>query len=170
MSAIAIPDVLGKFRITTLTFQDLASLDGKELGPACSPYGVIGITISKAIVRADANVNSDSRGVALKSTSCPPETNQSQIDLRFAKTQAGFGFFYRAPGAASLTVEVFDSHEIELEEAVFCDVEGYAGMIRARPEIGFVRIAAGIESLDVAQDFGFYIDDLSFGRELKGSY
>jgi len=49
-------------------------------------------------------------------------------------------------------------------------VEGYAGMIRARPEIGFVRIVAGIESLDVAQDFGFYIDDLSFGRELKGSY
>ena len=79
-------------------------------------------------------------------------------------------FFIAPRGAASLTVEVFDSHEIELEEAVFCDVEGFAGMIRARPEIGFVRIVAGIESLDVAQDFGFYIDDLSFGRELKGSY
>ena len=170
MSAIAIPDVLGRFIVTTLTFEELASLDGKELGTANSPYAVIGLSISKAVVQADANVNSTSRGVALKSTRFPPETSQNQIDLRFSKPQGGFGFFYRAPGAASLTVEVFDSHEIELEEAVFCDVEGYAGMIRARPEIGFVRIAAGIESLDVAQDFGFYIDDLSFGRELKGSY
>jgi hypothetical protein len=31
MSAIVIPDVLGRFIITTLTFEELASLDGKEL-------------------------------------------------------------------------------------------------------------------------------------------
>lgn len=43
MSAIAIPEVLGKFVITTLTFEDLANLDGEELGPARSPYGVIGL-------------------------------------------------------------------------------------------------------------------------------
>ena len=170
MSAIATPDVLGRFRITTLTFEDLASLDGKELGPACSPYGVIGLTISKAIVRADANVNGDSRGVALKSTSCPPETNQSQIDLRFAKPQGGFGFFYRAPGVTSLTVKVFDGHETQLEEAVFSKEEGYAGMIRPKAEIGIVSIVVGIESRNAVQDFCFYIDDLSFGRELKGSY
>jgi hypothetical protein len=90
--------------------------------------------------------------------------------LRFAKPQGGFGFFYRAPGATSLTIKVFDSHEVELEEAVFSNGEGYAGMIRARAEIGIVRIVASIESLKAAQDFCFYIDDLSFGRELKGSY
>ena len=31
MSAVVIPDVLGRFIITTLTFEELASLDGKEL-------------------------------------------------------------------------------------------------------------------------------------------
>ena len=31
MSAIVIPDLLGRFIITTLTFEELASLDGKEL-------------------------------------------------------------------------------------------------------------------------------------------
>jgi hypothetical protein len=31
MSAIVIPDVLGRFIITSLTFEELASLDGKEL-------------------------------------------------------------------------------------------------------------------------------------------
>ena len=170
MSAIADPDILGRFRITTLTFEELACLDGKELGAANSPYAVIGLTISNAVVQADGNVNSTSRGVALKSARFRPDTGQNEIDLHFAKPQGGFGFFYRVPVATSLTVKIFDSHEIELEEAVFCDVEGFAGMIRARPEIGFVRIVAGIESLDVAQDFGFYIDDLSFGRELKGSY
>ena len=170
MSAITIPDVLGRFIVTTLTFEELASLDGMELGAANSPYAVIGLTISKAVVQADANVNSPSRGVALKSTRFPPETSQNQIDLRFAKPQGGFGFFYRAKGAASLTVQVFDSDEIELEEAVFCIGEGYAGMIRARAEIGTVRIVARIESLNATQDFCFYIDDLSFGRELKGSY
>jgi hypothetical protein len=43
-------------------------------------------------------------------------------------------------------------------------------MIRARAEIGIVRIVARIESPNAAQDFCFYIDDLSLGRELKGSY
>jgi hypothetical protein len=32
MSAIASPDALGRFVTTTLTFEDLASLDGEELG------------------------------------------------------------------------------------------------------------------------------------------
>jgi hypothetical protein len=167
MSAITIPDVLGRFRITTLTFEDLASLDGKELGPVCSPYEVIGLTISKAIVRAGTNVTSDSRGVALKSTRYPPETNQNEIDLRFAKPQGGFGFFYRAPGVASLTVRVFEGNEGQLEEAVFCIEEGYAGIIRPRAEIAIVRIVGVFENLNPAQDFCFYIDDLSFGRELK---
>jgi len=170
MSVITIPDVLGRFIITTLTFEDLARLDGNELGPARSPFGVIGLTILKAVVRADANLNSDSRGVALSSTRFPPETSQNQIDLLFAKPQGGFGFFYRTPGAASLTVKVFDSHEIALEEAMFCNPEGYAGLIRPRAEIATVRIVAGIENQNAAQDFCFYIDDLSFGRELKGSY
>jgi len=170
MSAIENPDVLGKFIITTLTFEELANLDSKELGAAESPYTVIGLTISKAVVQADVNVNSTSRGVALKSTHFPPETGQNQIDLRFAKPQGGFGFFYRAPGATSLTVKIFDSHEIELEEAVFSNEEGYAGMIRARSEIGTVTILARRETLSIAEDSFFYIDDLSFGRELKGGY
>ena len=90
--------------------------------------------------------------------------------MRFAKPQGGFGFFYRAPGSTSLTIKVFDNDEIELEEAVFSNEEGYAGMIRAKAEIGIVRIVARFESPNAAQDFCFYIDDLSFGRELKGSY
>ena len=170
MSAIAIPDVLGRFIITNLTFEELASLDGEELDATNSPYAVIGLAISKAVVQADANVNSTSRGVALKSTRFPPETSQNQINLHFAKPQGGFGFFYRAPGAILLTIKIFDSHEIELEEAVFSNGEGYSGMIRPRAEIGIARIVARIESPNAAQDFCFYIDDLSFGRELKGSY
>ena len=167
MSAIATPDVLGRFVITTLTFEDLASLDGEELGVASDPYAVIGLTISKAVVKANANVNSSSRGVALKSTRFPPETSKNQIDLRFANPQRGFGFFYRAPRGTSLTVKLLDSHEAVLEEDVYHDGEGYAGMIRARPEIGIVRIVARSETLSIAEDAFFYIDDLSFGKELK---
>jgi hypothetical protein len=89
------PDVLAKFRITTLTLEDLASCDGEELGAASNPYAVIGLIISKAVVKANANLNSSSRGVALKSI---PETGQNQIDLRFAKPQGGFGFFIALPG------------------------------------------------------------------------
>ena len=170
MSAIADPDILGRFRITTLTFEELACLDGKELGAANSPYAVIGLTISNAVVQADGNVNSTSRGVALKSARFRPDTGQNEIDLHFAKPQGGFGFFYRAPVAASLTVKIFDSHEIELEEAVFPNGEAYAGMIRTRAEIGIVRIVGRRENLSIAEDPSFYIDDLSFGRELKASY
>ena len=152
MSAIATPDVLGRFRITTLTFEDLASRDGEELGAASDPYAVIGLTISKAVVKANANMNSSSRGVALKSTRFPPETSQNQIDLRFAKPQGGFGFFYRVPRATSLAVKVLDCDATMLEEGLFPDEEGYAGMIRAKAEKGIVRIVARSETLSIAED------------------
>ena len=161
------PDVLGRFRITTLTFEDLASCDGEELGAAIDPYAVIGLTISMAVVKANTNLNSSSRGVALKSTRFPPETGQNRIDLRFVKPQGGLGFFYRVPRATSLTVKVLDCHETMLEEELFPDGEGYAGMIRARAEIGIVKIVARNETPRIAEESYFYIDDLSFGRELK---
>ena len=170
MSAITIPDVLGRFIVTTLTFEELAGLDGKELGAVNSPYAVIGLTISNAVVKANANVHSSSRGVALKSTRVPPETSVNQIDLCFAKPQGGFGFFYCAPRAASLTVKILDSHQTLLEEEVFPNAEGYAGMVRAKAEIGIVRIVARSETPRIAENSFFYIDDLSFGRELKGGY
>lgn len=168
MSAIAIPDLLGRFINTTLTFEELASLDGKELGPANSPYAVIGLTISKAVVKTNTHVNSSSRGVALRSTRFPPEANVSQIDLRFVKPQGAFGFFYST--SAPLRVKVLDSHQTVLEEDVFHDEEGYAGAIRAKAEIGIVRIVARSEALRIAETPFFNIDDLSFGRELKGGY
>ena len=167
VSAIVNPDVLARFRITTLTLEDLASCDGEELGATSNPYAVIGLIISKAVVKANASLNSSSRGVALKSTNFPPEIGQSQIDLCFAKPQGGFGFFYRTPPGTSLSVKALDSQETVLEEHVFQDGEGYAGVIRARAEIGIVRIVAKSETLSIAEDSSFYIDDLSFGRELK---
>jgi hypothetical protein len=67
-------------------------------------------------------------------------------------------------------VKAFDSNEILLEEDVFHDGEGYAGVMRRRAEIGIVRIVAKIETPNAAENSCFYIDDLSFGRELKGGY
>jgi len=169
MSAIEIPDLLGRFVITTLTFEDLASLDGEELGSASNPYAVIGLIIF-ASVKAGANLNSSSRGTALKSKRLLPDTSQTEIELRFAKPQGGFGFFYRAPHATLLKVTALDSQETALEEAVFRNGEGYAGVIRAIAEIGCVRIVARIESLNPVEDSCFYIDDLSFGRDLKAAF
>ncbi|MBV8225754.1 MAG: hypothetical protein JO232_11275 [Verrucomicrobia bacterium] len=71
MSAIVTPDILARFVVTTLTFEDLANHDGEALGAASNPYAVIGLTI-KAVVQTNANVNSSSRGVALKSMRFPP--------------------------------------------------------------------------------------------------
>ena len=128
--------------LTTLTFENLASRDSEEFGAASNPYAVIGLIISKAVVKANANVKSPWRAVALKSTRFPPETSANRIDLRFAKPQRGFGFFYWAPLVTSLTVKLLDSHETVLEEDLFHDGEGYAGIIRGRAEIGIARIVA----------------------------
>jgi hypothetical protein len=169
MSAILVPDLLSRFVITTLTFEDLAGLDGEELGSVTAPFAAIGLSI-KAVVQANKNLNSNSRGVALKSKCSSDEASQHEIDLRFAKPQGGFCFFYRVPRSTSLTVEVLDSHETMLEENVFHDAEGYAGVIRARAEIGIVRIIARTEDQGSSEDSFFYIDDLSFGRELKAVF
>ena len=170
MSAIAIPDPLGRVVSTTLTFEDLATLDAEELGSANNPYAVIGLTISNALVKAAANLNSASRGVALECKRSSPATNQKQIDLYFAKPQGGFGFFYRVPRSSSLTLEAFDNNGTTLERDLFPPEEGYAGMIRAWAEIGIVRISAKVEPLDIAENCCLYIDDLTFGRELKAGY
>ena len=53
MSAIVTPDILARFVVTTLTFEDLAAQDGEELGVASNPYAVIGLTI-KAVVKTNA--------------------------------------------------------------------------------------------------------------------
>src|SRR5215469_3804592 len=158
MSAILVPDLLSRFVTTTLTFEDLARLDGEELGSVTAPFASIGLSI-KAVVQANANLNSNSRGVALKSKCLSDQASQHAIDLRFAKPQGGFGFFYRVPEATSLTVKVRDSDETILEENVFDDEEGYAGVIRAKAEIGTVRIIARTENQSSENPF-FYIDDL----------
>jgi xanthine dehydrogenase molybdopterin-binding subunit B len=67
-------------------------------------------------------------------------------------------------------VKVFDSHETVLEEDVFHDREGYAGVMRTKAEIGVVRILTCSESPDTTDVSRFYIDDLSFGRVLKAGY
>jgi len=170
MSAIAIPDLLRRFAITTLTFEDLASFDGEELGSANNPYAVIGLTISRATVKAGANLNSSSRGVALKSGRLPGEASQDEIELRFVKPQGGFGFFYRTPRATLLMVKALNSDETLLEEDVLQDGEGYSGVIRARAEIGIVRILGQTNARDSTGNTSFYMDDLDFGRELKAGY
>jgi hypothetical protein len=170
MSAIAIPDPLGRFLSTTLTFEDIATLDAQELGSENNPYAVIGLTISNALVKAAANLKSSSRGVALESKRSVPVTNQKQIDLHFAKPQGGFGFFYRVPRSSSLTVEALDNNGTILERDLFQAEEGYAGIIRAWAEIGIVRIIAKVDPLDIAENGCLYIDDLTFGRELKAGY
>ena len=170
MSAITVPDLLGGFVLTTLTFEELATLDADELGLGNNPYAVIGLTISNAFVRAAANLNSPSRGVALESKRSVPVTNRKQIDLYFAKPQRGFGFFYRSPHASSLTVEALNTNGTILERDLFQAEEGYAGIIRAWAEIGIVSIVAKAEALGTGENACLYIDDLTFGRELKAGY
>jgi len=57
-----------------------------------------------------------------------------------------------------------------LERDLFQAEEGYAGVIRAWPEIAAVRIIAKVDSLGIAENDRLYIDDLTFGRELKAGY
>src|SRR6516164_492211 len=55
MSSILTPDQLARFVVTTLTFEDLASLDGQELGVANDPYACIGLTFSNAVPARNAS-------------------------------------------------------------------------------------------------------------------
>jgi hypothetical protein len=128
------------------------------------------LTISNALVKATANLNSSSRGVALESKRSIPVANQMRIDLYFAKPQRGFGFFYRVPRSSSPTVEALDHNGTILERNLFQANEGYAGIIRARAEIGIVKIIAKVDRLDLAENSCLCIDDLTFGRELKAGY
>lgn len=169
MSAIVSPDLLRPFVTTTLTFEELTSHDGEELGSANNPYAVIELTIF-AIVKAGVNLKGSSGHTVLKSKQSPMETGLNEIELRLGKPQRGFGFLYRTPQAVSLKVTALDSHEAVLEEGIFQGGEGYAGLVRAQAEIAVIRITVNAERLNAAEDPCLYIDDLSIGRELKAGY
>src|SRR5262249_36170633 len=66
--AIRGPGGLSKFAITTITFEDVAGFDGKEFGQPTvgQPYAQLGVVIVSGAVAAHANLNSSSRGVAIR--------------------------------------------------------------------------------------------------------
>ncbi|MBV8224757.1 MAG: hypothetical protein JO232_06155 [Verrucomicrobia bacterium] len=78
--------------------------------------------------------------------------------------------FFRTSHSSPLIIGVLDGHETLVEKDVFHAGEEYAGAIRARTEIEIVRITAKIERPDVAERAALYIDDLTFGSELKAKY
>ncbi len=68
MSAITTLDALSGYLLTTVDFESIANLDGKEFGfGAGQPYASLGLSFSAAIVSANANLNGTSGGVAIRS-------------------------------------------------------------------------------------------------------
>jgi hypothetical protein len=72
MSAIVTPDLLARFVVTTLTFDDLASLDGQELGVANDPYACIGLTFSNAVPARNASRSDAGAAARHDSRTKPP--------------------------------------------------------------------------------------------------
>jgi len=168
MSSISKPSELDPFACTTVSFEDIGSLDGEEFGfKARQPYMNLGLTFHAALVTAKAQLSSASGGVAVRSATIYVPGLQNSLSFRFATPQRAVGFYYRDTRATSLTVRALDALENPLEEATFPAGEGYAGFVRERADIVSIQMLAPHPSFDAADQSRTYLDDLSFASELS---
>jgi hypothetical protein len=168
MSKITNPDALKPYRLTTVDFENLANLDGSEFGFAAGqPYASLGLSFEAAIVSANADLNSTSSGVAVRSAVIYAEQFQNFLSIQFSYPQEAFGFFYRDARATSIQVQAFDSNYVVLEEAAFATPKGFAGMIRPQADVFFVNVLSAHNSFDDADQSRTFIDDLSFASSSK---
>src|SRR5260370_16001374 len=163
MPALTTLDALSGYLLTTVDFESIADLDGKEFGfGAGQPYASLGLSFSAAIVSANANLNGTSGGVAIRSAAIYAEQFQNALFIRFSTAQEAFGFFYRDARASSFRVKALDAKGVNLEEAIFATPSGFAGIIRPQADVFNVTILAPHNSFDDADQSRTFIDDLSF--------
>jgi len=169
MSTISNPSQVNRFAFTTVSFEDIASLDGDEFGyKAGQPYANLGLTFHAAVVAAKAQLSSTSGGVAARSATIYTQGLQNSLFWTFLTPQRAVGFYYRDTKATSLTVGALDASWNLLEEASFAGGEGYAGFARDSADIVGIRTLAPHSSFQDADQSRTYVDDLSFASELKG--
>jgi hypothetical protein len=167
MAAITTPGALAGFLLTKVTFENLAGLDGQEFGfQAGQPYANLGLMIGAAAVAANANLASSSGGVAIRSETVYVEGNSNSLWLQFSSAQRAVGFYYRDSLATSVTLVARDANYNLVEQDTFPGGAGYAGLIRPNPDIAWVQVLAPHTSVDDAFQSRFYLDDLSFARNV----
>jgi hypothetical protein len=167
MAAITTRAALEGFDLTTVTFEDIANLDGQEFASgAGQPYAHLGLVFQAASVRANAGLTSESGGVAASTATIYFPGYQNSLMCQFSYPQRAVGFFYRDPLASSLTVRAFDSGWQLIEEEKFPGGEGYAGIVRENADIAIIQTRAPHQSIKDADQSRTYIDDVSFARKL----
>jgi hypothetical protein len=148
-------------------FESIANLDGQEFGfGAGQPYASIGLSLL-AIVSADANLDSASRGVAVWSPTIYANQFQNSLSMKFSTPQQAVGFYYRDQRATSFKLQAFDVNYVLLEEGVFTPPSGFAGIIRPEADIFFVITMAPHNDYDDADQSRTFIDDLSFAAKQR---
>jgi hypothetical protein len=168
MAAITSPGGLQHYVVTTVTFEDIAGLDGKQFGfQAGQPYAHLGLLIMAASVQANANLASSSGGVAIRSDVIYTSGFQNTLFLRFSAPQRAIGFYYRDSLAMSVRLVASDANGNMVEEDTFPGGEGYAGLIRPNAEIASLMIQAPHGTYEEADQSRTTIDDLSFARNPK---
>jgi hypothetical protein len=174
MAAITTPGALQYYAVTTVTFEDIARLDGEEFGfQAGQPYAKLGLKIKNAFVEAHANLANSSSGVAIRSAEIYKreengrEEHWNCLELLFSVPQTAIGFFYRDSLAKSVTLVAWDANGNVVEQETFPGGEGYAGLTRPNPDIAHLRVMALHDTANDAEQSRTYIDDLSFARTHK---
>jgi hypothetical protein len=168
MSSISKPSKLDPFAFTTVSFEDIGSLDGEQFGfKAGQPYVNLGVVFHAAVVAAKAQVSSPSGGVAVRSATIYTHDLQNSLFWTFSTPQRAVGFYYRDTKATSLTVRALDAFGNPLEEATFPPGDGYAGFVRDGADIVMIQTLAPHTTFEDADRSRTYVDDLSFASELK---
>ena len=111
MTAITTPDALKGYALTTVDFENIASLDGQVFGlGAGQPYASIGLSFSPAIVDLTANLNSSSGRVGVRSGIVVAK-KENLLRCQFSVPQAAVGFFYRDLLATSVKAQALSINQ-----------------------------------------------------------
>jgi hypothetical protein len=161
-------DAFAPYDTTVVDFESLAALDGEQFGFAVGqPYSNIGLTFAPASVRANTNLSSSSRGVAIRSDVIYTSQYTNFLSWSFASGQRAVGFFYRDTRALSISMKAFGADDLLLEEHVIPVGEGFAGVIRRSPDVRKITLFAPHATFTDADQSRTFVDDLCFGSRAR---
>jgi hypothetical protein len=169
MPLITAPEKLEGFSLTTIDFEDFAALDGEDLfgNPSLRARGV---WFGFCQFAASANINSNSRGVALKVIQDPTDYGSGRFVrsawILLTEPQLAFGIFYQARDSSLVRVrwlnkDISTEQQYSMDELVGVD-SGYIGLVHSSADIEYVKIEFEYVSEAAAKASQIYLDDISY--------
>lgn len=163
-AAVFDTEAVAKFTDTKVNFAELRVLNGQTFGgPMGQPYEVIGLSLSRQTIVADAALG-ERVGAAVRSSMVNVDERSTEQSFAFGRSQKAVGISFLSKAARQVRVEIYDMSGKLLDAEVMQSSAGmqFVGFVREARDISRVRVVSVFESIEQALAAPTLIDQVSY--------